>query len=190
MISRSTVAAVTLALAGTALAQEVYVVDPVHSQPLWEARHIGMALQHGIFAKSTGKITLDRAAGTGTVEFEIDAASIQSHDTRVDPILKGDRFFNVEKFPTITFRSTKVVFQQDRVASVDGELTMVGVTKPVTLQVERFNCGENVFNKKPMCAADASAVIKRSDWGLTTGLNVGNPADEIRLRLPIEAYKQ
>jgi polyisoprenoid-binding protein YceI len=183
-------AAVAAAVAMPVAAEESYVVDPVHSQPQWEARHIGFSLQRGSFGKATGKVTLDRVAKKGAVDIVIDAASIKTYDPRLDAVVKGERFFNVEKFPTITFKSTNVAFQGDAVASVDGELTMVGITKPVSLKVVDFACGENPFNKKPMCGANATATIKRSDWGMTNGLNIGNPADEIRLVLPIEAYRE
>jgi polyisoprenoid-binding protein YceI len=175
------------AFVSPAMAQETYVVDPVHSQPVWETRHIGMALQRGSFGKIAGKITLDRAAKKGTVDITIDANSIKPYDPRLDSVLRGERFFNVAKFPTIEFKSDDVVFDGDRVVRVNGNFTLVGVTKPVTLQVADFKCGEQAFNKKPMCAADATATIKRSDYGITDGLNVGNPADEIRLLIPVEA---
>ena len=171
-------------------AQEVYVLEPVHSQASFEARHIGFGSQRGSFGKATGKVTLDRAAKTGTVDITIDATSIRTFDARLDAIVKGDRFFNVEKFPTLTFKSSEVKFDGDRVVRVDGELTMVGVTKPVSLQVADFRCGENPFNKKPMCGGDATATIKRSEWGMTNGLNIANPSDEIKLLIPVEAYKE
>jgi polyisoprenoid-binding protein YceI len=171
-------------------AQETYVLDPVHSQPQYEARHMGFATQHGNFGKLTGKVMLDRAAKTGAVDFTIDATSIKSNDPRLDAILKGERFFNVEKYPTLTFKSSRVTFDGDRVVGVDGELTMLGVTKPVSFKVANFNCGENPFNKKPMCGADATATIKRSEWGMTDGLKINNPADDIKLVVPVEAYKE
>ena len=171
-------------------AEDVYVIEPVHSQPQWEARHIGFSNQHGSFGKATGKITLDRAARKGTVDVEIDATSIKTFDARLDAIVKGDRFFNVEKFPTIAFKSTSVTFDGDKIVGVDGELTMIGVTKPVSLKVADFRCGEQTFNKKPMCGAEATAVIKRSDWGMNNGLNINNPSDEIKLTIPVEAYLQ
>ncbi len=182
----------TLAAVGVlpVAAQETYVVDPVHSQPFWEIGHIGFSLQHGNFGKMTGKVTLDRAAKKGTVDVTLDTASIRTFDPRLDAIVKGERFFNVEKFPTATFKSSTMMFDGDRVTGVDGELTMLGVTKPVSLKVADFKCGENPFNKKPMCAADATATIKRSDWGMTDGLKIGNPSDEIKLSLPIEAYRE
>jgi polyisoprenoid-binding protein YceI len=171
-------------------AEESFVVEPVHSQPTFETRHIGMSPQRGNFGKVSGKVTLDRAEKKGTVEFTIDATSIRTFDTRLDAIVKGERFFNVEKFPTLTFKSDKITFDGDRVVGVDGDLTMIGVTKPVSLKVMNFVCAENPFNKRPMCGAEATATIKRSDWGMTNGLNINNPGDEIKLMIPIEGYKE
>ena len=138
----------------------------------------------------TGKITLDRAARKGSVDVSIDATSIRSNDPRLDAVLKGERFFNVEKYPSPTFNSASMTFDGDRFVGVDGELTMLGVTKPATFKVTYFNCGESPFNKKAMCGADAATTIKRSDWGMTDGLKINNPSDEIRLIVPIEAYKE
>jgi polyisoprenoid-binding protein YceI len=170
-------------------AEESYVIEPVHSQPQWETRHISMSPQRGSFGKVTGKVTLDREAKNGTIDMTIDATSIRTFDGRLDAIVKGERFFNVEKFPTLTFKSDKFTFEGDRVVQVDGDLTMIGVTKPVSFKVTNFVCGENPFNKKPMCGAEATATIKRSDWGMTNGLNVNNPSDDIKLMIPIEAYR-
>lgn len=168
--------------------EQTYLIDPVHSQPQWEATHIGFSKQHGSFGKSTGKIVLDRDARKGTIDVLIDATSIRTYDPRLDMIVKGERYFNVEKFPTITFKSNDVRFDGDQVVAANGELTMLGVTKPVMLTVTGFHCGANTFNKKPMCGAEATATIKRSDWGMTSGLDIGNPGDEIKLTMPVEAY--
>ena len=190
MILRVLVALIFSAGAFSAAAQETYVADPAHSQPSFEAKHIGMTVQFGGFSKSSTKITLDRAAKTGTVDVAIDATSVHTFDPRLDAVVKGERFFNVEKFPTITFKSSHVVFDGDRPTTVEGTLTLLGVTKPVSLKVISFTCGEQPFNKKPMCAANAVATIKRSDWGMTNGLEIGNPADEVTLRVPVEGYRQ
>lgn len=170
-------------------AQETYVFDAAHSRPRFEARHLGMSLQYGYFDKIAGKATLDRAAKKGTVDVTIDATSVRTFDPRLDVAVKGDKFFNVEKYPTITFKSSNVVFDGDRVVAIDGELTMLGVTKPVNLKVESYTCGENPFNKKPMCGADATATIKRSDFGMTANLPMA-PADEVRIIIPVEAYRE
>lgn len=185
------ITAVLVAFAAVpAHAGESYVLDPVHSQPQWEARHIGFSSQHGNFGKLTGKVTIDRAAKTGSIDVTIDAASIRTYDARLDAIVKGERFFNVEKYPTITFRSDRLAFDGDRLVAADGELTMVGVTKPVTLKIANVVCGEEPFRKKSLCGAEATATIRRSDWGMTYGLNIGNPGDEIRLTIPVEAYRE
>ena len=124
------------------------------------------------------------------MDLTIDATSIRSNDRRLDATLKGEQFFNVEKYPTLTFRSARVTFDGDRVVGVDGELTMLGVTRSVSFGVANFNCGESPFSKKAMCGADATATIKRSEWGMTAGLKFSSPADEIRLFVPIEAYRE
>jgi polyisoprenoid-binding protein YceI len=177
------------AIAIPAAAQETYVLEPAHSQPGFETTHIGMSTQRGAFGKATGTVTLDRAAKKGTVDVTIDTTSIKTFDARLDPTLKGDKYFNVEKYPTITFKSSNVVFDGDRVVAVNGEMTMLGVTKPVNLKVDNFKCGEHPFNKRAMCGADASATIKRSDWGMTAGIPL-TPSDEVKLVIPIEAFRQ
>jgi polyisoprenoid-binding protein YceI len=190
MSARVLLGAFAIAIAVPAMAaQEMYVIEPVHSQPQWEAWHIGMSPQRGSFGKVTGKVILDREAKKGSVEMTIDATSIRTFDGRLDAVAKGERFFNVEKFPTLTFKSDKVTFDGDRIVQVDGELTMVGVTKPVSFKVTSFVCGEQPFNKKPMCGAEATATIKRSDWGMMDGLKINNPGDDIKLLIPIEAYR-
>ena len=173
----------------TLAATETYVLDPVHSQPWFQTTHMGMTHQLGSFVKSSAKVTIDREAKSGSVDVTIDAASVRSFDaTRLDAILKGEKYFNVEKFPTITFKSTSMKFDGDKVVGVDGELTMLGVTKPVALTIVNLTCGPQPFNKKPMCGGEATATIKRSEWGMSAGLPLA-PGDEVKLIIPIEAYK-
>ena len=134
--------ALTVALPAAA-AEETYTIDPVHSQPMFEVRHMGFSLQRGSFSKASGKITLDRVAKKGTIDITIDATSIKTIDPKLDTHVKSKDFFNVEEYPTITFKSTNLNFDGDRVVSVDGELTLLGVTKPVTLTVANELCGEH-----------------------------------------------
>jgi polyisoprenoid-binding protein YceI len=181
-----------LALPAVALAaeEETYVIDPVHSQPMFEIQHMmGFSNQRGTFSKLAGKVTLDRAEKKGTVDITIDTTSVRSLNEKLETHLKSEDFFDVAKYPTMTFKSTNVVFDGDRVVGVDGDLTMIGVTKPVSLKVENFRCGEHPFNKKPMCGAEASVTIKRSEWGMKYGIPKA-VSDDVRLILPIEAYKE
>ncbi len=172
-----------------AAAGDTYDIDPVHSQPMFEVRHMGFSLQRGTFAKATGKVTLDRLARTGTIDVSIDTTSIKTIDPSLDAHVKGEDFFNVAKYPTMTFKSAKVIYDGDRVVGAEGELTMIGVTRPVVLKVANFVCGDHPMNRKPMCGAEVTATIKRSEWGMNYGIPkvVG---DEVRVIIPVEAYKE
>ena len=172
-----------------------YVMDPLHSFPNFTVNHLGMATIHGRFDKMTGTITLDQAAKTGSLEAKIASASINTGDakradgTRArDEHLRSPDFFNSAEFPDVVFKSTKFNFKGDDVESVEGTLTMLGVTKLVKLNVTSFKCAPHPFNKKPMCGADAQTSFKRTDWGM----KFGTPAigDEIKLTFSIEAYPQ
>ena len=188
-VTAASLAALPILLAVPAAAEERYVLDTVHSQPGFETRHFGFSMQYGSFQKASGTVTLDRTAKKGSVDVTIDAASVRTHDARLDAIVKGPRFFDVEKYPTITYKSSDVIFDGDRVVGVDGALTMLGVTRPVKLTVTDFGCGPQPFNKRPMCGGDATATIKRSEWGMTANLPVA-PADDVKLEIPFEAYRQ
>lgn len=175
-------------------APETYTVDPLHTFPHFAVSHLGFSTMHGRFDRASGKITLDRAAKTGAVDIAIDAASIDTGFSKDpggkrsrDEHLRSPDFFNVVEFPKITFKSVKVNFKGGEVASVEGNLTMVGVTKPVTLTVTRFKCGADPFGKKERCGADAVGQIKRSDFGIKYAL----PAvgDDLKLTFEIEAIR-
>ena len=192
-MSRPLAAAAAAALvipAAVALADESYTLDPVHSQPRYEIEHMrGLSTQTGYFTKLSGKVTLDQAAKKGSIDVTIDTTSIRSHDaSRLDAILKGEQYFNVEKYPTMSFKSSSLKFDGDKVVAADGELTMIGVTKPVALKVTNFVCAENPFNKKPMCAGEVTTTIKRSEWGMKAGIP-NSSSDDVKIVIPIEAYK-
>src|SRR5204863_4982413 len=136
----------------------------------WSMPHLGISTYRGKFTRTAGKVTLDRAAKSGGAEITIDATSQQSGDERLDKHLASEDFFNVAKFPAVTFKSSKMQFSGDNPSSVEGELTLLGVTKPVTLQVNSFTCLQHPIRKQVVCGADASATIKRSEWGMTYGL--------------------
>ena len=175
-------------------APERYTVDPFHTYPNFTVEHWGLSMMHGRFDKTTGTFSFDRAAKTGSVELTIDAASVNTGDNEKagrprsrDEHLRAADFFNVAEFPRITFRSTKVNFGAELPTAVEGTLTMLGVSKPVTLTFERFKCGQNPFNKKDRCGGNAIGKIKRSDFGMKTAI----PAvgDELALNIEFEGDK-
>jgi polyisoprenoid-binding protein YceI len=181
------VLAVSIALPLSAQAADSYTLDPAHTYPNFTISHLGFSTMHGRFERSSGKVTLDRAAKTGSVEIAIETASVNTGFAKRDDHLKSPDFFNAAEFPNITFKSTAFHFKGDTPSSVDGNLTISGVTKPVTLTIDSFKCGAHPMNKKEMCGADASAQIKRSDFGIKYGL----PAigDDVKLDFEIEAMK-
>lgn len=171
-----------------ALAADSYSIDAAHSQAMFEVRHLGFSTQRGHFTQSGGKVTLDLAAKTGSVEYTIQVKSLDMGLERWNKHMLGEDFFNVEKHPTISFKSTKLVFEGDKVVAAQGDFTLLGVTKPITLKVASFTCGVHPMIKKTVCGADISAMIKRSDFGMSYGLpGIG---DEVMLVVPVEAHKE
>lgn len=183
------VSATLAALFSSALyaAPETYVIDPTHTYPRFEYSHFGYSKQSSRFDKTSGSITLDRVAKTGTVDVVIDATSVSSGLALFNQHLQGEDFFDVARFPSITFKSDTLTFSGDNLTSVKGNLTIKGITKPVTLTVTSFHCMPHPMRKKDACGANATTQIKRSDFNMSK--YVPNVSDEVTLSLPIEAVK-
>ncbi|WP_343728207.1 YceI family protein [Duganella sp.] len=179
--------AALLAASATSAIAATYNIDPTHTYPSFEADHMGLSVWRGKFDKTSGTVTLDTAAKTGALDVKIDAASIDFGFDKMNSHAKGADMFNVEKFPTITYTSKSFKFDGDKLVAVDGELTMLGVTKPVALKVNKFKCIMHPRLKREVCGADASAEFKRSDFGLNYGLPNFSP--EVKLAIQIEAIK-
>jgi polyisoprenoid-binding protein YceI len=162
-------------------------MDPQHTYAHFSVNHLGFSTMQGRFDKSSGKVTLNRAAKSGSVDVTIEAASITTGFGKRDDHLRSPDFFNVVEFPNLTYKSSAVRFKGDTPVSVEGNLTLLGVTKPVTLTILALKCANHPMKKKELCGADASAQIKRSDFGMKFGLpNIG---DDIKLVFEVEAYK-
>lgn len=187
MKSIHALAVLALGISVSVQAADSYTIDSRHTFPVFEVNHLGFSTQRGRFNKSAGKISLDTAAKSGNVELTIDSASIDMGIDKWDEHMKSPDFFNAAKHPTITFKSSKINFDGDKLSSAEGDLTLLGVTKPVTLALSGFRCGEHPMLKKIVCGVDASTTIKRSDFGMKYGI----PAigDEVKLLVPVEAIK-
>ena len=166
---------------------ETYTVDPQHTWPTYEVLHFGYSLQRGRFDKTSGKITLDIAAKKGSADIAIDAASVDSGVPKLDDHLKSEDFFNVAKNPQITFKSSDLAFDGDNVTSATGDLTMNGITRPVTLKANIFKCAPHPVTKKKQCGGDFVTTVKRSDFGMKYAL--GPLADEVTLHISVESIK-
>jgi polyisoprenoid-binding protein YceI len=192
------VASLTIALLAplaAIAAPATYNIDPLHSFPTFSVNHLGMTNIQGRFERMTGKVTLDSAARTGALEVKIPTVTVSTGDPKRadgtrsrDEHLRTADFFNSAEFPDMTYKSTKFNFAGDKLESVDGNLTLLGVTKPLKLNVTSFNCGPHPFNKKAMCGAVAEGAFKRTDFGMKYG--VPGVSDEVKLAIGVEAYAE
>ena len=176
-----------LGLSAASAAPETFTIDPAHTYPMFEASHFGISVQRGRFDKTTGKIVLDREAKSGSIDVTIDAASINMGFETWNKFMRNEDFFNVEKFPVMTFKSNKLIFEGDKIVGAEGEFTLLGVKKPLRLKVSNFACTQHPMLKKLNCGAEITADIKRSDFGMKVGIPM--VGDDIRLISPVEALK-
>lgn len=179
--------AIMSALAAPALAADSYTTDSEFTAPVFEITHLGFTTQHGRFNKTSGKVMIDFAAKTGRVDFTVYTESLDMGWGAWSKHLASEGLFNVKKFPTMTFKSDKLIFDGNKVVAAEGQFTMIGVTKPLKVTVNGFQCGNNPVSKKPMCAGDVTATLKRSDFGLTKYIPA--VSDEVKISVPVEAYK-
>ena len=169
-------------------APETYNVEPTHTYPRFEYSHFGYSNQQQRFDKTSGKIVLDRAAKTGSVDVTIDATSVNTGYALFNGHIQAEDFFNTAKYPTITFKSTGVKFEGDKPVAIDGNLTIKGVTKPVTLTVTSFHSMPHPMLKKDAIGANAVTKVKRSEFNM--GKNVPYVSDEVSLTIAVEAIKE
>ena len=180
-----------LALAAVAspsfAAPETYNVDPSHSFPRFSYNHFGLSTQLSKFNKVTGTVVLDKEAKTGAVDVTIDMKSVETGSTVFNGHIQGADFLDTAAHPTATFKSTKVNFAGDKPDSIEGNLTIKGVTKPVTLKVTHFVAMQHPMMKRDAIGANASAVIKRSEFN--AGKYAPNVGDEVTITVSLEAIK-
>ncbi|MDB5937601.1 MAG: uncharacterized protein JWQ01_4945 [Massilia sp.] len=181
---------VLAASAASAFAADTYAIDPNHTYPSFEADHMGgLSTFRGKFNKTTGTIVVDRAAKTGALDITIDATTLDFGHDKLNNHAKGGDMFDVTKFPTATYKSNSITFKGDVPVSVNGELTLHGVTKPVVLNINKFKCVQHPMLKREVCGADASAEFNRGDFGIGYGLQMGfSPV--VKLAIQVEAIKQ
>lgn len=168
-------------------AADSYTVDSKHTFPSFEINHLGFSIQRGRFNQTSGKVMLDPASASGSIQIAIDTASIDTGLAKLEEHLRSEDFLDAARYPEITFTSDKLTFNKDQLVAADGDLTLHGITKPVHLVVDYFHCGMNMIAMKNECGANATTTIKRSDFGVDK--YVPAVADRVNIALQIEATK-
>ena len=189
-MKRILTAVVLSAVPGLVLAAPVaYELDPTHTYPSFEADHLGgLSTWRGKFNRSSGRVVIDREARTGSVEVSIDVRSIDFGNDELNAHALTPEMFDAARYPAATFKGAISGWSADRPASVAGELTLRGVTRPVTLTVNAFHCRPHPMAKKEVCGADAVASFNRADFGLDFGAAYGFGMD-VLLRIQAEGLR-
>jgi polyisoprenoid-binding protein YceI len=185
----SLAAAVAIAFSTAAsAAPETFVIDPSHTFARFSYNHLGYSTQLSRFNKTSGKVGFDGTAKSGTVDVVIDMKSVDTGFATFDEHIQGEDFFDTAKFPTASFKSTSVRFEGDKPVAVDGNLTLKGVTRRVTLTVSSFQHMPHPMLKKDAIGANASTTVKRSDFN--AGKYAPYVGDEVTISIAIEAVKE
>lgn len=166
--NQALLAVAACALAGAAAAApKSYLIEPGHTYPSFKASHRGLSFWHGKFDRTSGKIVLDREAGTGQVDISVDTTSVDFGLAIMNKVAQDESLFNVAKYPTATFKSDSVTFAKGVPVTVNGQFTLLGVTKPLRLDVVQFKCEMHPVFKREICGADVQAKFNRTDFGMT-----------------------
>ena len=181
-------AAVLLSMLGSAAqaAPEEFSLDPGHTFPTFEVRHLNVATQRGRFNRTSGKLLLDVEAGGGSVQVTIASNSVDTGNAELDKLLRSQYYFNVMEYPEISYRSTAFVFAEGKPSLIKGELTFLGQTRPVEMKVRFFGCSRLPFLGQ-RCGADLSGKFLRSEFGMTA--MQGFVGDEVTLLIQAEAVR-
>lgn len=188
-VKLSAVLALATAISAPAFAApETYVIDSTHTFPRFSYSHFGLSKQLSRFDKTSGTIVLDKEAKTGSVDIVIDTKSVDTGFEVFNGHIQGADFLDTATYPTATFKSTKVVFKGDVPTEVQGDLTIKGVTKPVTLTVTSFVAMPHPMLQNDAIGANATTVIKRTDFN--AGKYAPNVGDDVTIDIAVEAIKQ
>jgi polyisoprenoid-binding protein YceI len=191
-VTKIALPAAMLALAtGSVLAAPVtYQIDPSHTHPSFETDHFGgLSVWRGRFDKTSGTIVIDKEKGTGSVEVTVDASSIDFGMPKLDEHTKSAEMLDAAKFPTATFKGKLTGFKNGAPTEAVGELTLHGVTHPLTLTINSFKCIEFPMDKKEHCGADASGTLNRADYGVNFGDKYGFKMD-VKLAIQVEGVRE
>lgn len=181
-------ACVLLALAFPVFAEPAsYRIDSGHTRAEFVVAHLGMLRAHGRFEQVSGRLAFDPVAHVGSIELEISASSVATGWESRDEFIRGATMFDSAQYPRMRFRSTRFEFDHDRLVRVDGELTLRDVTRPVSLEVTRIECGRPASDRRDGCTAVASGTIRRREFAMDAWWPL--IGDEVELRIDLVAVR-
>ena len=163
-----------------------YEIDPAHTFPSFEADHMGMSVFRGKFNRTSGQVTLDKAAGTGSLAVEIDAASIDFGQDDLNALMAKPEYLDTARHPVVRYTGELGGFVDGKPTRATGTLTLRGITRPVTLEIVSFKCMPHPVFKRDWCGADAHATLDRADFGIDAGRDYGFDM-AVDLRIQVEA---
>ena len=178
-----------LAVSTATAASTTYTLDPDHTHPSFEVDHFGgLSTWHGTFKKTSGTVTIDTEAKSGTVDVVIDTATIDFAHDKLNEHATSPEMLDAAKYPSAEYKGKFVDFANGAPRTISGALTLHGVTKPVTLTINSFKCNQHPMLKKQVCGADASGSFNRADFGVNYGQQYGFKQD-VLLRIQVEGVK-
>jgi polyisoprenoid-binding protein YceI len=178
-----------LGITSATAASTTYSVDPDHTHPSFEVDHFGgVSIWRGTFKKTSGTVVIDTVAKTGKVDVVIDTATVDFAHDKLNEHVSSPEMLDVAKYPTAEYKGKFVEFANGAPKTISGDLTLHGVTKPVTLTINSFKCFQNPMLKKEVCGADASGTFNRAEFGVNYGQQYGFKQD-VLLRIQVEGVK-
>ena len=166
-----------------------YKLDPNHANVRFAIDHFGTTTNTGGFYGLTGDMEYNPAKRMGSINVDIPVNSLNTGSEAFDKHLKSGDFFDAEKYPTANFKSTKFHFKNGKVTKVDGNLTLLGKTNPVSLKATKFNCYNSPMLNAQVCGGDFETTIDRTKWGMDTYVKMGF-AKDVKLNIQVEAVQQ
>lgn len=181
-------ASLLCACAPATWAGESFSLDPGHTFPSFEIGHQGVSVMRGKFNRSQGRVLLDPTGPGSRIDVRVDATSGDTGHDGLNQKLLGSSFFNTAQFPEIQFVSSEVAFIDGKPVSATGNLMLLGVTRPVTLEIRDYACTLQFLTRRPLCGADVHTRIKRSDFGMNYGIPL--IGDEVKLAIEVEGFRE
>lgn len=187
-ISAQCVALVCLFAPRSNAAQLEFVLDPIHTQIVFQVSHAGFSDSTGMILRPEGRLRLDPADCSGAlVDVRMQANQVEFNDLAWNKVMRGKAYFNAEQFPEISFTSTQCQKVDARHAVLDGELRLLGIQRAVQLQVEFNRRAKHPYTLKDTIGFTATTTLRRSDFGMNAALK--SVGDVVRIRISVEASR-